>query len=667
MLNQSKTAHQAEIDAACEVIDFWRFNVEFMLRIYEEQPVSSPGVWNRMEYRPLEGFVFAISPFNFTAIGANLSTSPALMGDTVLWKPASTAALSAYWTMKLFEEAGLPPGVDQLRVRQRRRRRRPRARRASTSPAIHFTGSTEVFHSIWKTVGENIDRYRNYPRIVGETGGKDFIVAHPSADVDALATAILRGSFEYQGQKCSAASRVYAPSNLWPELRERLVEEVGTIKMGDVSDFSNFMGAVIDGKLVRPPARGDRARQGRPDAEVIAGGGTDDSEGYFVEPTVIQTKDPRDRLMREEFFGPIVTTYVYPEDDWEADAGARGRDGAVRAHRRDLRPGPRGDRRGPGGAPVRGRQLLRQRQADRRGRRAAAVRRLARLGHERQGRLDVEPDPLGQPADDQGDVRPAARLPLPVPGRGGVRRRAGQLRQALKRPLLIALAFLLVSPPWRPRPGSAARPAPTACRRVNGVRDTVTCGRGHDLATVDGLDRVGVRLRGGHAPDLARPVREPRRAQHETEVEPDSFAHGKTVVTVFQVGRVFSGGARNIGFAVSRDSGRTWKHGFLQRPRAEARAIRRSPTTAGTASGSRSRSSSAQGGSSIRVSRSAERLALERAGDRGRHQRRTFGQDKEWIACDNWPQSPLLRQLLPQLQRHDRRAGRRSDVRPTAA
>jgi len=315
MLNQSKTAHQAEIDAACEVIDFWRFNVEFMVRIYEEQPISSPGVWNRMEYRPLEGFVFAISPFNFTAIGANLTGSPVLMGDVVLWKPASTAAYSSYWTLKLLEEAGLPPGVVNFL---------PGSGAAVGDPVlasehlagVHFTGSTEVFHSIWKTVGQNIDRYRNYPRIVGETGGKDFIVAHPSADVDALATAILRGSFEYQGQKCSAASRVYAPSNLWPELKERLVEEVGTITMGDVSDFSNFMGAVIDAKSFARQREAIEHAKGN-NAEVVAGGGTDDSKGFFVEPTVIQTKDPRDRLMSEEFFGPIVTTYVYPENEWE--------------------------------------------------------------------------------------------------------------------------------------------------------------------------------------------------------------------------------------------------------------------------------------------------------------------------------------------------------------
>ncbi|HYX89420.1 MAG TPA: L-glutamate gamma-semialdehyde dehydrogenase [Gaiellaceae bacterium] len=315
MLGQSKTAHQAEIDAACEVIDFFRFNVEFMVRIYEEQPVSSQGTWNRMEYRPLEGFVLAISPFNFTAIGANLATSAALMGNTVLWKPASTAAVSSYSLMRLYEEAGLPPGVINL-VYGSGAEIGDAALASEHLAGVHFTGSTEVFHSIWKTVGNNIDRYRNYPRVVGETGGKDFIVAHPSADVDAVATAILRGSFEYQGQKCSAASRVYAPSNLWPELRERLVEEVATITMGDVADFSNFMGAVIDGAaFARQREAIEHARDN--DAEVLVGGGTDDSEGYFVEPTVIQTHDPRDRLMREEFFGPIVTTYVYPENQWE--------------------------------------------------------------------------------------------------------------------------------------------------------------------------------------------------------------------------------------------------------------------------------------------------------------------------------------------------------------
>src|SRR6185437_14778559 len=250
MLGQSKTAHQAEIDAAAESIDFLRFNVEFMLRVYREQPVSSPGIWNRMEYRPLEGFVFAVTPFNFTAIAANLTSSPALMGNVVVWKPAGTAMLSAYYVMRLFQEAGLPDGVINL-VYGSGATIGDAALASEHLAGIHFTGSTPVFNGMWRTVAANMDRYRNYPRIVGETGGKDFIVAHPSADLDALATAIVRGSFEYQGQKCSASSRVYAPSNLWPKLRERLQEEVATIKVGDVTDFRNFMGAVIDGASFR--------------------------------------------------------------------------------------------------------------------------------------------------------------------------------------------------------------------------------------------------------------------------------------------------------------------------------------------------------------------------------------------------------------------------------
>ncbi len=315
MLNQSKTAHQAEIDAAAEVIDFLRFNVEFMLRIYAEQPISSPGIWNRMEYRPLEGFVFAVTPFNFTAIGANLPSSAALMGNTVVWKPASTAAFSAHWVMKLFEEAGLPPGVINL-VYGSGAEVGDAALASEHLAGVHFTGSTPVFQGMWKTIGDNIANYRNYPRIVGETGGKDFIVAHPSANVDAVATAILRGSFEYQGQKCSAASRIYAPSNMWPELRERLVKEVSTIRMGDVADFSNYMGAVIDEKAWKGhKAAIDSASENA--AEVVVGGGTDDSKGFFIEPTVLETKDPASRLMRDELFGPIVTTYVYPENKWD--------------------------------------------------------------------------------------------------------------------------------------------------------------------------------------------------------------------------------------------------------------------------------------------------------------------------------------------------------------
>ena len=316
MLNQSKTAHQAEIDAACELTDFFRFNVQFMTRIYEEQPISSPGMWNRMEYRPLEGFVFAVTPFNFTAIGGNLPSSAALMGNTVVWKPATTAMLSAHYVMKLFEEAGLPPGVINLVYG-------PGAEIGGAALAsehlagIHFTGSTPVFQGMWKTVGENIAKYRNYPRIVGETGGKDFIVAHPSADVDAVAAAIVRGSFEYQGQKCSAASRVYAPSNLWPALRERLEKQVSTIKMGDVSDFGNFMGAVIDAKALGEHREAIEEARAADHAEIVVGGGVRDDEGFFVEPTVIATKDPDFRLMREELFGPIVTTFVYPEGKWE--------------------------------------------------------------------------------------------------------------------------------------------------------------------------------------------------------------------------------------------------------------------------------------------------------------------------------------------------------------
>ena len=314
MLNQSKTAHQAEIDAVTELIDFWRYNAEYLTRIYAEQPVSSPGVWNRMEYRPLEGFVFAVSPFNFTAIGGNLTASPALMGNTVVWKPASTAAYSAYFLMRLLQEAGLPDGVINLVYGPGSTIGDPVL--ASTDLAgIHFTGSTSVFHGMWRTVGSNIDRYRSYPRIVGETGGKDFIVAHPSADAGEVVAAIVRGSFEYQGQKCSAASRLYIPASLWPEARDRLADEVSTIPMGDVSDFGNFMGAVIDEKAFTQHRTAiEEAKAGG--RTIVAGGSTDDSEGFFVSPTVIETTDPNDRLLREELFGPIVTAFVYPDSKW---------------------------------------------------------------------------------------------------------------------------------------------------------------------------------------------------------------------------------------------------------------------------------------------------------------------------------------------------------------
>ena len=315
MLNQSKTVHQAEIDAACELVDFWRFNADYLVRIYEEQPASSPGVWNRMEYRPLEGFVFAVSPFNFTAIGGNLTSSPAMMGNTVVWKPASTAAYSAYFLMRLLQEAGLPDGVINLVYGPGAAIGDP----VLASPdlaGIHFTGSTSVFQDMWRTVGGNIERYRSYPRIVGETGGKDFIVAHPSADANEVATAVLRGSFEYQGQKCSAASRIYIAESLWDETRDRIADEVGTIRMGDVTDFRNFMGAVIDGNAFRQhrEAIEEAKAAGR---KIVAGGTTDDSEGFFVEPTVIETSDPDDRLLREELFGPIVTAFVYPDSKWQ--------------------------------------------------------------------------------------------------------------------------------------------------------------------------------------------------------------------------------------------------------------------------------------------------------------------------------------------------------------
>jgi 1-pyrroline-5-carboxylate dehydrogenase len=316
MLGQSKTAHQAEIDAACELIDFWRFNPAFMTRMYEEQPVSGPGVWNRLEYRPLEGFVFAVSPFNFTAIGGNLTGAPALMGNTVLWKPASTAMLSAYYTMRIFEAAGLPPGVINL-VYGSGKDIGDTALASPDLAGVHFTGSTGVFQGMWKTIGENIASYRSYPRIVGETGGKDFIVAHPSANAEEVATAILRGSFEYQGQKCSAASRVYAPESMWPAIQEQLVSQVGELKYGDVSDFSNFMGAVIDASSFATQKEAIEEARADAKSEIVVGGGYDDSEGYFVQPTVIRTEDPDFRLLRDELFGPVVTTFVYPDGSWE--------------------------------------------------------------------------------------------------------------------------------------------------------------------------------------------------------------------------------------------------------------------------------------------------------------------------------------------------------------
>jgi 1-pyrroline-5-carboxylate dehydrogenase len=313
MLGQSKTVFQAEIDAACELIDFFRFNVAFAREMIAEQPVSGPGVWNQSEYRPLEGFVYAVTPFNFTAIGGNLPTAPALMGNTVLWKPAGTAILSAWYTLQLLHEAGLPPGVinfvpgDPVMISDI-------ALSHEDLAGVHFTGSTGVFNSMWSTIGKNMGKYRSYPRIVGETGGKDFIIAHPSADPQAVAVAIVRGGYEYQGQKCSAASRVYIPKSLWPEVRDRTKAMIDDIKVGDVADFRNFMGAVIDQKAFDRISGylGDAKQH----ANVIAGGGVNGKDGWFVEPTLIQTEDPNYKLMCEEIFGPVVTAYVYDDAKW---------------------------------------------------------------------------------------------------------------------------------------------------------------------------------------------------------------------------------------------------------------------------------------------------------------------------------------------------------------
>lgn len=315
MLGQSKTCHQAEIDSACELIDFFRFNVAFYEQVLREQPQSGPGMWNRLEHRPLEGFVFAVSPFNFTSIAGNLPTAPALCGNTVVWKPASTAVYSAHFLMQLFREAGLPDGVINLVSGSGGDVGDPVLGDPHLA-GIHFTGSTKVFHQMWRTVGNNIDKYRGYPRLVGETGGKDFIVAHASADPVALATALVRGAFEYQGQKCSAASRAYIPSNLWPTVRDALADQVAGIRMGDVADFSNFMGAVIDGASFRTQKAAIDEAKAASDAEILVGGDCDDREGWFVRPTVIVTKNPSYRTLCEELFGPVLTIHVYDETQW---------------------------------------------------------------------------------------------------------------------------------------------------------------------------------------------------------------------------------------------------------------------------------------------------------------------------------------------------------------
>jgi 1-pyrroline-5-carboxylate dehydrogenase len=314
MLGQSKTAFQAEIDSASELIDFWRFNPAYAEELSMEQPISTHGAWNRLDYRALEGFVYAVTPFNFTSIAGNLPTAPALMGNTVVWKPASSAMFSAYYVMRLLEAAGLPPGVinfvpgDAVQISNL-------VLDSSDLAGIHFTGSTGVFNSMWKKIGENAGRYRSYPRLVGETGGKDFIVAHASADVDELAVAIARGGFEYQGQKCSAASRVYVPQSIWPAVRDRVVGMMREMRMGDVQDFRTFLGAVIDRKSFTK-IRG-YLEDARSNARIIQGGHTADEQGFFVEPTLVETTDPGYRLLCEEIFGPVVTAYAYADSQWE--------------------------------------------------------------------------------------------------------------------------------------------------------------------------------------------------------------------------------------------------------------------------------------------------------------------------------------------------------------
>jgi 1-pyrroline-5-carboxylate dehydrogenase len=339
MLGQSKTCYQAEIDTPCELVDFWRFNVYFGRQIRAEQPMSSPGVWNRFDHRPLEGFVLAITPFNFTAIAGNLPTAPALMGNTVLWKPAPTQQLAAHYTMRLLETAGLPPGVINMITGDGR----AVSEVALVHPdlaGIHFTGSTATFGFLWRTVAENLTTYRAYPRLVGETGGKDFVIAHPSADADVLRTALTRGAFEFQGQKCSAASRAYIPQSVWSRLRNDFLDEVNGLSMGDVTDFSNFLGAVIDKRSFdRLTGVLERVR-GETGVEILAGGSGDDSEGYFVAPTVVQADNPTHEVFTTEYFGPILGVFVYDDADYDhvireaADIAAYGLTGAVIAQDR---------------------------------------------------------------------------------------------------------------------------------------------------------------------------------------------------------------------------------------------------------------------------------------------------------------------------------------------
>ncbi len=320
MLNQSKSAHQAEIDSTCETADFFRYNAKFMEQIYNHQPLSNAHTWNRVDYRPLEGFVLAVSPFNFTAIAANLATAPAIMGNTVVWKPASTSILSNYYLMQLYREAGLPDGVINFLPS----RGSQLGKVVLGHPAfagLHFTGSTGVFNSMWRTVAENLSNYKIYPRLVGETGGKDYIFVHASADLLEAAAAIIRGSFEYQGQKCSACSRVYAPASVWPRLKDLLLGMAAGIRMGDPRDFRNFMNAVIDEASFDGTMRYIDLAKAAPEAEILLGGNGDKSVGYFIEPTIILTTDPKFVTMEEEIFAPVLTIYVYPDEELDRTLG----------------------------------------------------------------------------------------------------------------------------------------------------------------------------------------------------------------------------------------------------------------------------------------------------------------------------------------------------------
>jgi 1-pyrroline-5-carboxylate dehydrogenase len=321
MLGQSKTCYQAEIDSACELIDFLRFNVHFGQKLLEDQPNSSAGVWNQFDHRPLEGFVVAITPFNFTAIAGNLPTAPAIMGNTVVWKPAVTQHLAAHYIMRMLEAAGLPPGVINM-VTGHGSAVSEVALADPDFGGLHFTGSTATFHHLWRTMASNLDTYRSYPRIVGETGGKDFVIAHPSADVDALHTALVRGAFEYQGQKCSAASRAYVPRSLWAGgLRDRLAATTDALRYGDVTDFANFGGAVIDRRAFDKHAAAIDRFKNSPACTVIAGGSTDDTEGFFVRPTVVECSDPTHEVFVTEYFGPILGVHVFEDNDFEAAVG----------------------------------------------------------------------------------------------------------------------------------------------------------------------------------------------------------------------------------------------------------------------------------------------------------------------------------------------------------